>query len=119
MITQTCDLRQPVEMTSPPRRFAQSCSFRCETLAGMSEVVLSSEIVAPPGGVMTDEVGVITGDLELRTTCTPDGSLTVEVRYAGADEWYRIPTAEVQLHDPADHKAAHHILTGVLHRPEG
>ncbi len=31
-------------------------------------------LVAPPGGVMTDEVGVITGELELRSTCAADGT---------------------------------------------
>ncbi len=47
----------------------------------MSE--LSSLLTAAPGGVMTDEVGVITGELELRTTRDRDGTLAVEVRYAG------------------------------------
>ncbi|GGM47169.1 hypothetical protein GCM10012275_17810 [Longimycelium tulufanense] len=79
----------------------------------------SSEFKAAPGGVMTDEVGVITGDLELRTSHTEDGMVTVEIRYAGADEWYRISAAEVKLHDPRDHDAIHTALLGVLHRPLG
>lgn len=85
----------------------------------MSGTELSSVFTAPPGGVMTDEVGVITGELELRTRCAPNGQLRVEVRYAGAEEWYRLSAAEVVLHDPADHKSVHHAVLGVLHRPEG
>ncbi|MCP2262085.1 hypothetical protein LX15_005817 [Streptoalloteichus tenebrarius] len=80
---------------------------------------LSSKFTAAPGGVMTDEVGVITGDLELRTRCDRAGAVTVEVRYAGADEWYRLSAADVRLHDPRDHAALHQSLLGVLHRPQG
>jgi hypothetical protein len=79
---------------------------------------LASLFKAGPGGVMTDDVGVITGDLELRTTLT-DGAVTVEVRYEGADEWYRLSAADCQLADPTDHAAVHHALLGVLNRPEG
>ena len=53
-------------------------------------MTLTSLFKAGPGGVMTDDVGVVTGDLELRTTLADDGALTVEVRYEGADEWYRL-----------------------------
>jgi len=56
---------------------------------------LSSTLTAPPGGVMTGEVGVITGELELRTVC--------------AD----------QLHDPRDHQPLHTMLANVLNRPHG
>lgn len=85
----------------------------------VSDTELSSLFTAPPGGVMTDEVGVITGELELRTRTMPSRQVRVEVRYAGADEWYRLSAAEVVLHDPADHQPMHHALLGVLHRPEG
>ena len=80
---------------------------------------LASIFTAPPGGVMTDEVGVITGELELRTRCTPKGQVSVEIRYAGADEWYRVSAADVVLRDPGDHRPVHEALLGVLHRPEG
>jgi len=80
----------------------------------------SSPVIAPPGGLMTDEVGVITGELELRTACHEDGSLTVLVRYAGALDWYAVTgTAGLRLHDPRDHETVHALLAGVLHRPEG
>lgn len=79
---------------------------------------LSSAFVAGPGGVMTDEVGVVTGDLELRTSLD-DGELRATVRYEGAEEWYAITGASCKLADPKDHEAVHAVLLGVLNRPEG
>jgi len=35
-------------------------------------------------GVMTQEVGVISGELELRTTCQEDGTLELKIAYVGA-----------------------------------
>jgi len=87
--------------------------------AEVSNTELSSMFTAPSGGVMTDDVGVVTGELELRTRCTPEGHVRVEVRYAGAEEWYRVSAADVVLSDPADHRAVHQALLGVLHRPAG
>ena len=37
---------------------------------------------------MTDEVGVITGDLTLRTELHADGWVKLYVQYREADEWY-------------------------------
>ncbi|MGH3984564.1 MAG: hypothetical protein ACRDST_18230 [Pseudonocardiaceae bacterium] len=85
----------------------------------VSDSELSSVFTAPRGGVMTDEVGVTTGELELRTRSAPNGQINVEVRYAEAEEWYRISAADVVLRDPADHRPVHEALLGVLHRPEG
>ncbi|MFD7657980.1 hypothetical protein ACFV4N_28750 [Actinosynnema sp. NPDC059797] len=78
----------------------------------------SSPFVAGPGGVMTDEVGVVTGDLELRTTLE-DGVLRALVRYEGAEEWYAVTGASCRLADPRDQDAVHEVLLGVLNRPEG
>lgn len=78
--------------------------------------VLRSALAAPRDGIMTDEVGVITGDLEL-ATLDADGDITVWLRYAGATEWYRMSAADCHLHDPRDHEALHSALVAVLHRP--
>lgn len=44
---------------------------------------------APPGGVLTRQVGAITGQVEV--TLGRVGSRTVaQVRYASADEWYTV-----------------------------
>ena len=67
---------------------------------------------------MTDEVGVVTGDLTLRTEYA-DGAVTVRVQYKDADEWYTVTGATARLADEADVDAVHTIAVGVLNRPEG
>jgi hypothetical protein len=57
----------------------------------------TSEFVAKPGGVMTDEVGAVTGDLTLRTELAEDGAVRVLVQYVGADEWYRVTDSPTSL----------------------
>ena len=66
---------------------------------------------------MTDEVGVVTGDLTLRTELSGD-QVTVRVQYKEADEWYAVTGAKATLHDPADVAAVHAIAVGILNRPE-
>lgn len=78
----------------------------------------TTDIVAGQGGVMTDEVGVITGDLTLRTELTGD-QVTVRAQYKDADEWYAVTGARTTLKDPADIDAVHAIAVGILNRPEG
>ncbi|MCO1579605.1 hypothetical protein M8C13_28020 [Crossiella sp. SN42] len=74
---------------------------------------------AGPGGVMTDDVGVITGDLELLTRCDPAGEVTTLVTYEGAEEWYRLTGGSTHLHDAKDHEPLHRTLAAVLDRPNG
>ncbi|MFD5510879.1 hypothetical protein ACFWIB_24335 [Streptomyces sp. NPDC127051] len=66
------------------------------------------EVLAGPGGAMTDEVGVITGPLTLRTTALPDGGQArIEVQYKDAEEWYTLTGSPVRHHgDPAAVHAA-------------
>lgn len=78
----------------------------------------TSDIVAGPGGVMTNEVGVITGELTLRTEVS-GGKVTVRVQYKDADEWYVVTGGRATIKDPADVEAVHKIVTGILDRPEG
>ena len=80
--------------------------------------VKTSDITAGPGGVMTNEVGVITGDLTLRTEYAA-GKVTVHVQYKDADEWYVVSGGKAGLKDPADLEAVHKIVVGLLNRPEG
>jgi hypothetical protein len=77
----------------------------------------STDIVPGPGGVMTDEVGVVTGELTLRTEVDDAGDLVVRVQYKDADEWYLVSGAKAHLADPSDLEAVHSVLVGVLHRP--
>jgi len=60
---------------------------------------------------------VISGELELRTSCDDDGELALAITYVGADEWYTLPGEGYRLHDPRDHEVVHRILATVLPRP--
>jgi hypothetical protein len=80
--------------------------------------VKSTDITAGQGGVMTDEVGVVTGDLTLRTELSGDQA-TVRVQYRDADEWYTVTGARAKLANPADLDAVHAVAVGILNRPEG
>ena len=62
---------------------------------------LRSTFTSTTGGVMTNEAGAITGELEL--SCRPDADLLhVLVRYAGAAEWYTVSGSPVRLQDDAE-----------------
>jgi len=85
---------------------------------GNATQVRTTDIVAGPGGVMTDEVGVITGELTLRSELVGD-QVTLRVQYKDADEWYVVTGGRASLADPADLDAIHTIAVGLLHRPDG
>lgn len=78
-----------------------------------------TDIVPGPGGVMTDEVGVVTGDLTLRTGVDDALNVVVAVQYKDAAEWYTVTGAKAQLADVKDIDAVHTVAVAVLHRPEG
>src|SRR5919199_1915676 len=48
------------------------------------------------GGVMTEEVGPVTGELEVLTRAE-ERTLEVLVRYAGAEEWYTVEGSPISL----------------------
>lgn len=75
-----------------------------------------SSIFTATHGVMTAEVGVISGELELQTTCDDHGALTLAITYVGAEEWYTLPGENYRLHDPRDHEVVHRMLSTVLER---
>ncbi len=68
-----------------------------------------STFASTTGGVMTEEAGAITGELEL--SCRPEADgVHVKVRYAGADEWYTVSGSPVRgLNDPE--RILHHLRT--------
>lgn len=54
----------------------------------MGAVSRATNVTVGPDGAMTDEVGVITGNLTVRTALDDDGRTAhVTVQYTGADEW--------------------------------
>jgi hypothetical protein len=77
------------------------------------------------GGVMTEEVGAITGELELQTSATPDGDIEALVRYAGAQDLYTVSGSPVQTAtlsehpDQGEHRAAHERILETLTTPAG
>ncbi|SDT75217.1 hypothetical protein SAMN04489716_7232 [Actinoplanes derwentensis] len=101
------DVEQPPETTPPP-----------ETAPAAEVPGRTTDIVPGPGGVMTDEVGVVTGELTLRTEFA-DGEAVVRVQYKEAEEWYVVTGGRVKLADPTDLDAVHTLAVGLLHRPEG
>ena len=77
-----------------------------------------TDIVTGPGGVMTDEVGVVTGELTLRTELSGN-EVRLRVQYKDAEEWYTVGGVKATLADPAGLDAVHAVAVGLLHRPEG
>ncbi|MCY9292319.1 hypothetical protein MOE88_06155 [Bacillus spizizenii] len=76
-----------------------------------------STIFIATHGVMTKEVGVISGELELITTCDDKGVLTLAMTYVGAKDLYTLPGEDYRLNDPSDHEVVHRMLATVLERP--
>jgi hypothetical protein len=79
----------------------------------------TADITAGPGGVMTAEVGVVTGDLTLRTELAEGGEVTLRVQYKGADEWYTVQGAKAHLATAGDLDAVHAVAVALLNRPNG
>jgi hypothetical protein len=78
-----------------------------------------SGVTPGPGGVMTDEVGVVTGELTLRTEVDDQLRVVVKVQYKDADEWYTVTGGRAKLADARDLDAVHEIAVGLLNRPSG
>ena len=77
----------------------------------------TADIVAGPGGVMTDEAGVVTGDLTLRSEVTGD-AYVLRVQYKDAAEWYTVTGSKTRAR-PDALDALHALATALLNRPEG
>jgi hypothetical protein len=78
----------------------------------------TSDIVAGTGGVMTDEAGVVTGELTLASELSGE-TYVLKVQYKGAAEWYHVTGAQAKLHSKDDLDAMHALAAALLHRPEG
>ena len=76
----------------------------------------SGEFTTGQGGVFTDEVGVITGEVTLRTQVDDENRLVVHVQYRNAAEWYTVTGGRCVLHDAADAEPVHRLVLGVLAR---
>jgi hypothetical protein len=76
------------------------------------------DVLPGPGGVMTDEVGVVTGPLTLRTTVLADGTVALTVQYRGAEEWYRVTAGRATLADPDDAGPLHRVACALVTRDD-
>ena len=80
-----------------------------------------TDIVPGPGGVMTDEVGVVTGELTLSTELDDALAVIFRVQYKDADEWYAVTGGHTTLTDAAELDAVHNAALAAIRRgaPEG
>ena len=78
----------------------------------------TTDITAGPGGIMTDEVGVVTGDLTLRSELR-GGAYVLMVQYKGAAEWYHVTGTKIRLRTADGLDALHAQAVALLNRPEG
>jgi hypothetical protein len=76
-----------------------------EGLGGVE--IRTTDVTPARGGVMTDEVGVVTGELTLRTEVDQRGGMVHLVRYRDADEWYVVTGSRSTLAGAGDIDAAH------------
>lgn len=81
----------------------------------MTETYLG-EFRTGQGGVMTDEVGVITGEVTVQTQVEDSGELVVRVQYTDANEWYTLTGGRCTLADPRDGEPVHRLVLAVLER---
>jgi hypothetical protein len=75
---------------------------------------LRSSFTSTTGGVLTVEVGAITGDLELLTRPT-DSGIQTRVRYAGARDLYTVTGSPVPT--TATHHKGHETILKQLTTP--
>ncbi len=71
---------------------------------------------------MTDEVGAITGELELKTSVTPNAGISAMVRYAGAQDLYTVSGSPergvAERPDREEYHAAHERILETLTTPD-
>ncbi|NEA82409.1 hypothetical protein G3I30_25880 [Actinospica acidiphila] len=75
---------------------------------------LVDRVKAGRGGAMTDEVGVITGDLTVVTALQPDGRAAVAVQYTDADEWYTLSGSPTPLPHPDGLRQVHDTVLDAI-----
>lgn len=87
-------------------------------MAGEAGARQEETVATGPGGAMTDEVGVITGDVTVVTAPQPDGRAAVRIQYLGAEEWYTLTGSPVAV-PPGGLKALHDaVVRAVRHGSE-
>ena len=67
-----------------------------------------------PGGVLTDEAGVLGGELTLHTEVRPDGGAVLSVSDTGGDDWYTVTGGYYQLDDLSRAEDLHTAAVALL-----
>ncbi|MGR6914929.1 hypothetical protein ACU635_11840 [[Actinomadura] parvosata] len=86
----------------------------------MTPETYETTVLAGPGGVMTEDVGIITGELTVRTVVAGE-QVSVRVQYLNADEWYELEgsplppptTSGSRLHAEIVQAIRHGLPTGL------
>jgi hypothetical protein len=84
-----------------------------EETTGPTKDESRSTFTSITGGVISEEAGAVTGELELLCKPETDG-LHVAARYAGADEWYTVSGSPVRIQgnpDDAMERVPGHLST--------
>lgn len=82
----------------------------------MPAEVFTTVIKVARGGIMTDEVGVITGDVEIESSLSDSGEAAAHCRYDQANEWYVVTDAARALHSGEELKEFHEELVAKYRR---
>ncbi|WP_438297219.1 hypothetical protein [Streptomyces sp. HUAS TT7] len=80
--------------------------------------VFDDQVTVGPGGAMTDDAGVITGDLTHRTTRRANHLIDTQTQYTGADERYTLTGSPVPVPDGRPEDFHERVLDAVEHDEE-
>ncbi|WP_328315917.1 hypothetical protein [Streptomyces sp. NBC_00388] len=69
----------------------------------------TSGIFAGPGGVRTEEIGVLTGDLTVHTTWWED-QVSFAVQYSGSSDWFTLVGSPVPCGSERASRELHQIV---------
>ncbi|HET6360406.1 hypothetical protein OG905_36605 [Streptomyces sp. NBC_00322] len=70
-------------------------------------------IYAGPGGVLTEEVGVIKGDVTVHTTWS-DGQAQIAVQYSGASDWFTMSGSPVPCPSEEASRTLHQAIVDAV-----
>ncbi|MFF8955518.1 hypothetical protein [Streptomyces sp. NPDC014894] len=70
------------------------------------------------GGVLTEEVGPLTGDLSVHTTWA-DGEARIAVQYSGASDWFTLSGSPIPCATEEDSRALHQAVVEAVEQGGG
>ncbi|MGW1818470.1 hypothetical protein ACWCQM_33485 [Streptomyces sp. NPDC002125] len=70
-------------------------------------------VFAGTGGVRTEEVGVVSGDLTVHTTWT-EGQAEVAVQYSGASDWFTLAGSPVPCRSEEESRTFHQSVVDAV-----